>query len=377
MSSRIRRVAVISGTRAEYGLLRSTLRAMGEHPRIEPRLVVTGMHLLRKFGRTIRDIERDGVSIAAVVKMQRGTDDPLDQAQGLARGVQGIATFLNRDRIDVVLVLGDRVEALAGALAAVTTGRIVAHVHGGDVATGDYDDSVRHAITKLAHVHLAATKSAAARIVRLGEEKRRVHVVGAPGLDELRDAIGARRARSSKRDEALVVHHPIGRSAAVERRLMDVILDETRRAELNPVIVYPNTDRGHAGIIAAIEAFTSAHPGAEAHRSLPRDEYLRRLASARVLIGNSSSGIIEAATAGTPAVNVGDRQDGRERSGRGVIDADESRSSIRAALGRAKRLHVVAGAASVYGDGRAGSRVAAILSRVPLDDAFRRKRITY
>lgn len=377
MSSRIRRVAVISGTRAEYGLLRSTLRAMGEHPRIEPRLVVTGMHLLRKFGRTIRDIERDGVAIAAIVKMQRGNDDPLDQAQGLARGVQGIAKFLNRDRIDVVLVLGDRVEALAGALAAVTTGRIVAHVHGGDVATGDYDDSLRQAITKLAHVHLAATKSAAARIVRLGEEKRRVHVVGAPGLDDLRAAIGAKRTRASKRDEALVVHHPIGRSAAVEQLVMNMILDETRRAELNPVIVYPNTDRGHAGVIAAIEAFTSAHPGAEAHRSLPRDEYLHRLASARVLIGNSSSGIIEAATAGTPAVNVGDRQDGRERSGRSVIDADESRSSIRAALGRAKRLRVVAGAKSVYGDGRAGSRIAAILSRVPLDDAFRRKRITY
>ena len=377
MSSRSRRVAVITGTRAEYGLLRSTLRAMREHPRIEPRLVVTGMHLLRKFGRTIRDIERDSFPVAAVVPMQRGTDDPLDQAEGLARGVRGIARFLEREQIDVVLVLGDRVEALAGALAAVTTGRIVAHVHGGDVATGDFDDSLRHAITKLAHVHLAATKSAAARIVRLGEEKRRVYVVGAPGLDELREAIGPKRVRSLKRNEALVVQHPIGRSAAVERRVMAMILDEVWRAKLKPIIVYPNTDRGHAGIIAAIEAFTSAHPGAEAHRSLPRDEYLRRLASARVLIGNSSSGIIEAATAGTPAVNVGDRQAGRERSGRSVIDTDESRSSIRAALSRAKRLRVAAGAKSVYGDGRAGSRIAAILSRVPLDDAFRRKRITY
>jgi UDP-hydrolysing UDP-N-acetyl-D-glucosamine 2-epimerase len=183
-----KRVAVITGTRAEYGLLKSPIAAIATHPRLELQLVVTGMHLLRKFGHTIDDIRADGWRIAARVPMQSGRDD--------STGVAGIARFIEQAGTDIVVVLGDRIEAMAGALAAVTTGRVLAHIHGGDVALGDFDESLRHAITKLAHVHLTATRQSMRRVVRMGESPEHVHCVGAPGLDRLREIITEMRARN-------------------------------------------------------------------------------------------------------------------------------------------------------------------------------------
>lgn len=386
--STARRIAVVTGSRAEYGILASVLRAIAAQPRLELQLVVTGIHLLRRFGCTVRQIATDGWRIDARVPMQRGDDDPLDQAQGLARGVTGVAKALQRLNTDAVLVLGDRIEALAGALAATTTGRLVAHVHGGDVAPGDFDDSLRHAITKLAHVHFAATRAAARRIVRLGEQCARVHVVGAPGLDRLRELLAESASRrhsvwhrhpAGEQLNALVVYHAWGRPAATERRVMDRILRVVAGAGLRRMILFPNTDRGHRGVLTAIDAHvrTSAPDDVEVHRSLPRDDYLRALLAADVLIGNSSSGLIEATFAGTPAVNVGGREAGRLAGGRSVIHCDETDAGIRAALRAALRLRVRPGRATVYGDGRAAPRIARVLANLPRAPEFRRKIIAY
>jgi GDP/UDP-N,N'-diacetylbacillosamine 2-epimerase (hydrolysing) len=388
-TQRRRRIAVVTGTRAEYGLLTSTLRAITDEPRLTLQLVVTGMHLLRQFGHTVDDISRDGWPIAARVPMQAGSDDSFDQARGLSRGTAGIARFLERAKSDIVVVLGDRIEAMAGALAAVTTGRVLAHVHGGDVAPGDFDDSLRHAITKLAHVHLAATRAAARRIIRLGERPDRVHIVGAPGLDRLRELLdsGERSAkrppcdslRPGDRGTALVVHHACGRPAAIEARTMNAILRAVASLGLRRLIVYPNTDRGHRGVIAAIEQHQrQSRPGdVEIARSLPRDDYLRALIDANVLVGNSSSGVIEAPSAGTPSVNIGPRQAGREPGGRSVRDVAESYTAIRAAVQTALSAHTKPARRTVYGDGRAGQRIARVLARLPLTMDFRRKVITY
>lgn len=382
-----RRIAIVTGTRAEYGLLTSTLTALAERRGVEVQLLVTGMHLLRRFGYTVEQIVADGWPIAAQVPMQRGDDDPTDQATGLSRGLGGIARFLVRARSDIVVVLGDRIEALAGALAGVTTGRVVAHIHGGDVAPGDFDDSLRHAITKLAHLHLAATPSAARRIIRLGEAPQRVHVVGAPGLDDLRALLTEARAKRARRRDgagelpprtALVVYHACGRAAAVERRTMETILAAVRAAGLRRLISYPNSDRGHTGVLAAIEAHARCYPGeVTAFRSVARDTYLRMLMDAAVIIGNSSSGIIEAPLAGTPTVNVGPRQAGREPGGRHIVHAAETRSAIAAALRRALTLSHRPPRSTVYGDGQAGLRIARILSETPLTPALIRKVITY
>jgi UDP-hydrolysing UDP-N-acetyl-D-glucosamine 2-epimerase len=372
---------VVTGSRAEYGLLQSTLQAITHHPRLELQLVVTGMHLLPKFGRTIDDIRRDEWPIAVTVAMQTGSDAALDQAEGLARGVAGMARFFESAATDVVMVLGDRIEAMAGALAGALTGRIVAHVHGGDVAPGDFDDSLRHAITKLGHLHLAATRDAAQRIIRMGERRQRVFVVGAPGIDRLGELVAQHGIIPSgaRLPLAVVAQHPCGRSAAHERATMAAILRAVRHARLNAWVVYPNSDRGHSGIIAAIQAAHAASRNGEfrAVRSVPRDEYLRQLLRARVLIGNSSSGIIEAASAAIPAVNVGARQAGRLRSGASVLDCAENYAAIRQALQRALGYRFRSGSANTYGKGQVGQRIAKILARVRLDETVRRKQIAY
>lgn len=394
----LRRIAVITGTRAEYGLLQSTMRALAKTKGVQLQVVATGMHLLEKFGRTVDQIRADGWRVDAAVHMQDGEDGPRDQAAGLARGITGLAEFLHAEESDIAVVLGDRVEAMAGALAAITTGKLLAHIHGGDLAPGDLDDSLRHAITKLAHLHLAATKSSARRIIRMGEAKERVHVVGAPGLDDLRVLLdemerGQRSAGQDSRSigcapgapgshqraarKAIILHHPCGRAPEHERRVMSRILRAVNDAGLEATCIYPNSDRGSSGIIEAIEA-NAARNGKlavpfYAARSLERQAYLRLLIDADVLIGNSSSGIIEAATAGTPVVDIGPRQEGRERSGKSVIHCDESQTAIRQAIARALRLRPIMGAPSVYGDGRAGQRIARLLTTVPLTSDFRRK----
>ena len=375
----VRHVVVVTGSRAEYGLLRPAMAAIEKHPALRLHLVVTGMHLLKKFGRTVEDIRCDGWRIDSCVRMQRGDDSPLDQVEGLARGIRGIGRYLQEAGAGIVLVLGDRVEAMAGALAATATGRVVAHIHGGDVAPGDLDDRFRHAISKLAHVHLAATKSAARRLIRMGEDSGRVHVVGAPGLDRLRSLLRDDSQRQTRSGRALVVYHPCGRSNSTERRAMSAILRAVVEAGLLRTIVYPNSDRGHGGVIEAIESHQERFPegGVEVVRSMARDDFLRRLIDADVIIGNSSSGVIEAGFAGTPAVNVGSRQRGREKGGRAVIDADETSRSISAALKRALRCRPIAGAPGPYGTEMVGPKTARILAQVSLNESLRRKVIAY
>lgn len=379
----LRRIAFVTGTRAEFGLMESTLREIEAHPRLRLDVIATGIHLLPRFGRTVREIESSGHRLAARVSMQRGDGSLLDQAAGLARGIDGIARTLERLRTDIVLVVGDRIEALAGALAAVTTGRWVAHVHGGDLAAGDFDDAIRNAITKLAHLHFAATRRSARRIQRMGEERRRIFCVGAPAMDELlamlRRARGGRLRgrRGSLPRTALIVQHAYGRPEQQEERVARELLRAVCAAGLQPWILYPNTDRGHRGVIRAIESFVGSRAGAGARvdRSLPRAEFLRALLSADLLIGNSSSGIIEAPMAGTPSVNIGMRQHGRERGGSTVIDAEETYASIRSAIAKALSLRRLPG--RVYGDGKAGPRIARILGRAGIDAAFLRKRATF
>jgi len=394
-----RRIAVVTGSRAEYGLLRSTIAAIQSRRELSLQLYVTGMHLVPRFGHTIEDIVADGVPITARVPMQRGSDAATDTAMGLSRGIAGLARQFTRHQPDLVLVLGDRIEALAGALAAVTTGRFVGHIHGGDVATGDLDDSIRHSITKLAHMHFAATADSARRLRRLGEREDAIHLVGAPGLDELRPLvraatrpIGPRAAGLAARPQgpssarpdtaspaALVVQHPIGRSATQEYRVARELLAGVREAGLARWIIGPSGDRGSTGILRAIAAHRrESGPGeVRVWPSLPRGEFLRAMLAARVLVGNSSCGVLEAPFLGVPSVNVGPRQQGRLCGGPSVIHAAESLEGLSRAMSRALATPRVAHTRGPYGDGRAGRRIAAILAVAMLDPSMRRKQICY
>ncbi len=381
---RRRRIAIVTGSRADYGLLRTLMLAVRSHSKLSLQVIVTGMHLIRRFGHTASEIEADGFRIDARVPMQSGNDYALAQADALARGIAGIGAALGRLRSDVVVVLGDRVEALAGALAASATDRFCAHLHGGDVAPGHLDDAFRHAITKLAHVHFVASADAGRRVLRLGERSASVHVVGAPGLDELQaspkppaDYLHHTFGFAPDAQVALVVQHPIGRPATIEQRTMTHILDALQAANLSGLMIFPNSDPGHSGIIRAIRQRKEAGQRWRSLKSLPRTDFLSCLQSASVLIGNSSAGIIEAPFVATPSVNVGLRQQGRLRGGSSVVDCTESTRAIHIAIRRALAIPRRRRPRNVYGLGQTGTAIAKILAKMPMSDNVKRKLIRY
>ncbi len=352
------RIAVVTGSRAEYGLLRPVMHAIADHGDLELLVVVTGAHLLPP-ARTIDEIASE-FPLAGTIPMQReGAASRLDEAAALGRGVTGCAQWLAEHPVEVVVVLGDRVEAFAAACAAAVGGVRVAHLHGGDRAEGLVDESLRHAITKLAHIHLPASEEAARRIVAMGEDPQCVHVVGSPAIDGLEDVppLPERAWSVLGRPGIVFLMHPVGGDDEQERAWASVVLEACHGAAPGRVLaMHPNHDPGRGGIVAAIEASGVRHA---AH--LPRREWIGLLNRVEVLVGNSSAGIIEAAALGVPVVNVGPRQAGRERPGN-VVDVPESDAApIAGAIERARRSGRRA-TEHPFGDGSAGRQAAAVLA---------------
>ena len=367
-----RRVCFVTGTRAEFGLMRGTLEAIRAHPKLELQLVVTGMHLDTSRGGTVRQIRADGWTIDRAIPWPAAASEA-ESARRTGEAMARIAEAISDLKSDIVLVVGDRVEAFAAAAAGHIAGCVVAHVHGGDRARGQVDDSLRHAITKLAHAHFPATDQSARRIAKLGEDKWRIHRVGSPGLDDLDRADGAHNGRL-----ALIVLHPIdadgpaeyARARAVVRAVSSIPFDRI-------AIIYPNTDPGAAGIVRCWRELRT-DSRCRVFPDLPRPTFLGLLRDAAVLVGNSSSGIIEAASFGTPVIDVGPRQLGRERS-ENVTNVPYSEAAIRRALkriwnnGRPQRFR----GRNVYGSGGAGLRIARVLAGLRIDGKTRRKLIAY
>lgn len=367
-----RRIAYVTGTRADFGLLASTLHRLHGMADVDLRLLVTGMHLDPACGETVREIEASGLPIAARVPVALAERTPGAMAVAIAHALQGFTHALESDPADLLLVLGDRGEMLAGALAALHLGIPVAHLHGGE-RSGTVDEPVRHAITKLSHLHLVATQESRDRVVRMGEDPGQVHVVGAPGLDDIagrappgRELLLQRLGLPPGSRYALVLFHPVVQEARQAgdqvRALLAAVRGEVLGQGLHAVWLAPNADAGSAGIDQELQR--SAWPGLHRVTHLPRDEYLDALHGAEVLAGNSSSGIIEAASFGTPVVNVGSRQRLRQRNAN-TVDCEADEAAIAGAL-RRQLAHGRYPCANVYGDGRAGERIARLLAGVPL-----------
>ncbi len=354
----MRRVALITGTRAEYGILKCVLDAAGAHPKLEPKLIVTGTHLITQSARDITH------PIAARVRMQRRHQAGYDaDAQALARGVAGLGKAYTVLRPDIVVVLGDRIEMLAAATAAAVSGRRIAHIHGGDRAEGVADEAMRHAVSKLSHLHFAATAQSRRRLIRMGEDPGTVFNVGSPAIDALRGVAPAPDAPT-----LLIMQHPVGAEDDQERAWMDATLRATKTHDR--LVFAPNHDPGSAGIRQAI-----ADHGITPVEHLPRERFLALLAGACAIVGNSSAGLIEAAALRTPCVNIGHRQGGREAPG-SVTACAYSQRAVRAACNTAlametRRLR------HPYGRGDAGQRIANLLADLPLDTWPTRKRNTY
>lgn len=367
----IKRIAIVTGTRAEYGLLETVIAAVDAHPQLTLQLVVAGTHLTTG---SIKDI---GYPIAARVPMQKkrsvqkkGSDPFLSflsgraaDVQALSRGIAGFGRAFGLLKPDLVVVLGDRIEAFAAASAASVGGYRVAHLHGGDRAEGVADEAMRHAISKLAHLHFPATALSRKRLVRMGEDPANIYNVGSPAIDALKDIAPADNAPT-----LIVMQHPIGAADEQEHAWMDATLKAT--AKYDRLVMSPNHDPGRAGVLAAI-----ADHGIKPTDHLPRARFLTLLTGARAIVGNSSAGLIEAAALKTPAVNVGPRQAGRERP-RSVIDCGYGITPARKAVAEALKL----GTASLrhpYGKGQTGITIAKHLASIGLDTLSVRKHNQY
>ena len=381
----MKKVAVVTGTRAEYGILKPVLNAIANRPELELCLVVTGMHLSHDFGYTVREIEGDGFKIAARVDMLLDSDTLEAMAESVGRGIIGVAQTWGKLKPDIILVLGDRVEPLAAAVAGAYMNIPVAHIHGGDSPKGGLDEYARHAITKFAHIHLPATKKSAERIIKMGEDEWRVHVVGSPALDAIlsgpfipAEQLVKRFGLDLSRPLILLVQHPVTTQVDEAPQQMRETLGAILETGYPTVLIYPNSDAGGRRMIEVIKEYK--HPFIKTFKSLPRMEYLSLMKMASVMIGNSSSGIVEAPSFALPVVNIGSRQEGRER-GKNVIDVGHNKQEIVKAVEGAftdkEFLAEVKKCQSPYGDGKASQRIAEILSRLEITPQLLQKKISY
>jgi UDP-hydrolysing UDP-N-acetyl-D-glucosamine 2-epimerase len=379
----MRTIGVVTVARSDYGIYRPVLRRLAEARDLEPALFVGGMHLLERFGLTVREVEADGYPVADHVDFLDDDDSPAAVARALGRGTEAFARSFERARPDILLVLGDRYEMLAAATATLPLSLPLAHIHGGESSEGAFDESIRHVLTKLSHLHFAATEAAARRLRQLGEEPWRIVVSGAPALDEiarlepLLDAELERAIGLPLDPSPLVVtYHPATRDPRDPGALVRELLAAVERTALPAVFTYPNADPGGAEIRRAIDDYVSRHDDATAVASLGARAYHSLLRRAAAMVGNSSSGIIEAASFGLPVVNVGVRQNGRLRPAN-VIDVEDDREAIRAAIERAVSPELRASLAALespYGDGRAAERIVATLTSVELGPRLLTKR---
>ncbi len=381
----MRKIAVVTGTRAEYGILYPVLKAIEAEPELGLSLVVTGMHLSHEFGYTVQEIEKDGFKIDARVDMLLSGDTLGAMAKSVGLGIIGMAQTWEQLKPDIILVLGDRVEPLAAAIAGAYMNIPVAHIHGGDVC-GNIDDPARHAITKFSHIHFPATKKSAERIIKMGEDEWRVYTVGSPALDSILNETLLPAEIMAKKLELdlsqaliLLVQHSVTTQVDEAPKQMRETLEAVVEVGYPAVLMYPNSDAGGRKMIQVIKEFEK-YPFIRTFSSLPHREYLSLAKVASVMVGNSSSGIIDSPSFGLPVVNIGIRQEGRER-GRNIIDVEHNMSEIVKAIERALTdngfLAEVKKCESPYGDGKAGPRIAEMLSKVEITPQLLQKKITY
>jgi GDP/UDP-N,N'-diacetylbacillosamine 2-epimerase (hydrolysing) len=366
----VRKICYLSGTRADFGLMKSTLCAIHESPFFSLAIIVTGMHLSEKFGSTINEIKSAGLNVVAEISAPIEVMTGSEMAHNIATILDGCVSVLENIKPDLLMVLGDRGEMLAAALAAIHLNIPVVHIHGGE-RSGTIDEPVRHAISKLSHFHFVSTLSACERLIKMGELKQNIFITGAPGLDGLkRLAIHGREDLYNElqldfnKPVALMVFHPILQEAELAGEAATCILNSLINRGVQVVAVRPNSDAGSVAILNVLDAFKENN-FVRVVTHFPREKFASWMAVANLMIGNSSAGIIEAASFGIPVINVGLRQNLRERN-KNTIDVDLNSNDIEIAINEALN-HGHYDSDNVYGDGNATSKILAFLSTLPLN----------
>lgn len=373
-----RKVCVVTGTRAEFGLLRWLMQEIANTPALELQVVATGMHLSPEFGSTYREIEEAGFTIDARVEMLLSADTNTAVTKSMGLGVIGFADAYERLKPDTVVVLGDRFEIFAATSAALIAGLPVAHLHGGETTEGAFDEAIRHSITKMSHLHFVAADEYRRRVIQLGEQPERVFNVGGMGIDAIK------RIKLLNREELeqsldftlgarnlLITFHPVtlegGASSSAQMGELLAALEALEDTHL--IFTMPNADTGGRELSAMVQEFVNGHPNARVFTSLGQLRYFSCLAQVDGVIGNSSSGLLEAPAFKVGTVNIGDRQKGRLKAG-SVIDCEPTRRAIGEALDHLFSSQFQQGLKSVanpYGNGGASEAITKVLAEYPLD----------
>jgi len=388
----MRKIAVVTTSRADYSHLYWPLHDLARHPDVDLKLVVAGAHLSPEFGSTAEEIERDGFAIAGRIECLLSSDSDVGMAKTIGLATLGFADLLGAMRPDLLLLIADRYEMLAPASVALALRIPIAHIEGGEVSEGAIDDAVRNALTKMSHIHFTSTLKARERVISMGEEPWRVHRAGAPSLDHLtRQALISREELAGKlqldldQPTMLVAYHPVTIARETTREA-DALFEalEMVSAEVpgQTLFCYPNADAGSRDLIERTRAFLAAGNGGRIFVNLDALTYWSLLRNVDLLVGNSSSGIMETASFGLPTVNIGLRQKGRERA-RNVIDAvsDEAPTagSIADAVRKARSAGFrdsLEGMTNPYGEGHASETIVQVLTAAPLGERLLIKRAT-
>lgn len=377
-----RKIAVVTTSRADYGPLYWPLRELSQHAAVRLELLVLGAHLSPEFGATVREIENDGFPISAKLECLLSSDSDVGMAKTIGVATLSLADTLGAMRPDILLLIADRYEMLAPAAVALALRIPVAHIEGGEISEGAIDDAVRNALTKLSHIHFTSTETARRRIISMDEEAWRVHRAGAPSLDHLRRStllgrveLEAKLAITLEKPVIVVAYHPvtIARNTVQEA---DAVFPALAKIAGQILFCYPNADAGSRELIERTRAFVAGRAGAHVFVNLDAVTYWSLLRQADLFLGNSSSGIMETPSLALPAVNVGLRQQGRERA-RNVVDAEADSELIVAAakIAQSNAFRAsLAGMTNPYGDGRAAEKIVEVLTTVPLTQELLMKR---
>jgi UDP-hydrolysing UDP-N-acetyl-D-glucosamine 2-epimerase len=369
-------IAVVTTSRADYSHLYWPLKELADHPGVDLKLIVLASHLSPEFGNTVREIEKDGFAIAARLECLLSSDSDVGMAKSIGVAVLSLSDCLAAMRPDVLLLIADRYEMLAPAAVALALRIPIAHIEGGEISRGAVDDAVRNALTKISHIHFTSTIGAKERVIAMGEEPWRVHRAGAPSLDHLRKGkllskteLEAKLQIDLTPPIAVVAYHPV-----------TLLLDTNAEAEElfaalaqiphHLIFCHPNADAGSRALSVRIRSLLAQRGRGHLFVNLPAIEYWSLLRCADLLVGNSSSGIMESASFGLPTVNVGMRQQGRERAGN-VLDAEPVAASIVQQLRKADTPSFrasLSGLTNPYGDGHAAERIVQVLTTLPARD---------
>ena len=381
-----RKICVTTGTRSEYGLLRPVLAELKKSKKIDLILIVTGMHLSSKYGNTIDLIKKDGFKISYKFPMIPKKDSSFYMAKSLGEGIVKFATIFKKINPDINVILGDRDESFASAIAAFHMNIPNAHIHGGDRTMGGIDEYIRHAMTKISNIHFAASKVSQKRIVKMGENKDFVFFTGSPGIDDIfkqkistKNKLKRKYGVDLKGNEILLLQHPVTSQISQSEKQILSILSVISKLKLPTIAIAPNSDAGNMPIFTHLSNYSKKFPFIRVFSSLPRDDYLGFLKYCGVLVGNSSSGMIEGSYFDTPIVNLGIRQKDREH-GNNVINVhtmnqQNIRKSIMTSLKLNSKKPVIKN--TIYGDGNSAKKIIQLLETIPLNEKLIQKQITY